>query len=56
MSKLDGYKTYIVAGALGLLAAGRYLGYIDQTMGDFLQGLLLGGGLAALKSAVKKVE
>lgn len=48
---MDGKKTYIVAALMGLLAVIYTLGMVDETMYKTIQGLLLGGGLAALRNA-----
>jgi hypothetical protein len=51
---LDGYKSYIVAALLAAVAGAKFLGWITADVGSALEGILLGGGIAALKSAVKK--
>jgi hypothetical protein len=56
MEWLSGRKTYAVALAMGLLAAARHLGYIDDAMAQTLLLLLTGGGFAALRSAVKPLD
>lgn len=53
MNALSGYRTYIIAALLGLLAAGHYLGYIDLETFQSLSVMLTGGGLAALRAGVK---
>jgi hypothetical protein len=53
MSFLKGYKTYLVAAGLGLVAAAQYLGYIDTEMAALLGTALAGGGFAALRAGVK---
>jgi hypothetical protein len=52
-SSLKGKKTYIIAVLLGVVSALQYLGYVDQETAGMVQTLLLGGGLAALRSGVK---
>ena len=54
MNILSGYKTYIVAVLLGLVGAGKHLGYIDPEAATTIETLLLGGGLAFLRAGVKK--
>jgi len=51
MNALTGYKTYIVAVLLGVLAAGKYLGWVDNGTFEALLALLTGSGLAALRAA-----
>lgn len=51
---LDGRKTYTVAACLAVLVFLKSINKIDQATYDQLQVLLLGGGLAALRSAVTK--
>lgn len=52
---LSGYKTYIIAAALGALAGARYLGYVSAEQAQIIEALLLGGGLAALRAGVAKI-
>jgi hypothetical protein len=49
---LKGYRTYIVAFIIALVAILHYLGYVDTTVTDGLVTLLGGAGLAALRAAV----
>jgi len=51
---LKNYRTYIFATLIGLLSAARFLGYVDDDTFVTLLGLLNGGGLAALRSAIKQ--
>ena len=51
---LSGYKTYIIAASLGVVAAAKYLGYLDPSTADTLSGVLTGGVLMALRAGVKK--
>lgn len=48
---LKGYRTYISAACLVIAAGLHALGYISDSVYETLQGLLLGGGLAALRAA-----
>jgi hypothetical protein len=51
---LDGYKTYIFAGLMALVAFAKYMGYITADAAQAIEGILLGGGIAALRAGVKK--
>jgi len=51
MSFLTGYRTYI-CGFLLVVAAGLHaLGYISESVYRTLEGVLVGGGLAALRAS-----
>lgn len=52
---LSGWKTYLVAIALIILTGLHSMGYITDTLYATLQGLLAGGGLAALRAGISKV-
>lgn len=54
MGFLDGNKTYIVGAAVGVIAALKYLGFIPAAIADTALTILMGGGLATLRSAIKK--
>ena len=56
VDSLKGYKTYIFAVCIGLLAAAQYLGFIDDGTAQLLYGLFGSGGLAALRAGVAKAE
>jgi len=56
MEILPGYKTYIVAALMGLLAVAKFLGYVDDATYAALIAALTGGGLAALRRGVEKSE
>lgn len=45
---LDGYKTYICAFVIAVVAAAQYLGYVDAQTGASIIAIFTGGGLAAL--------
>ena len=49
---LSGYKSYLVAAAMVVLAGLHSQGYINDSLFVTLQGVLLGGGIAALRAAV----
>ena len=52
---LQGWKTYLFAAAM-VIAAGLYSqGYISENAYKAISGLLMGGGLAALRAGVAKV-
>lgn len=53
-SSMSGYRTYIIATLVGLLAAAKFLGYVDEQTFQALFALLTGGGLATLRMAVNK--
>lgn len=51
---LKGKKTYITALLLGMVTVAYALGYIDESLRATLEGLLLAGGLAALRDSIPK--
>lgn len=51
---LKGYKTYIMAGIMGVTTAVHHLGYIDGAMYSSILGLTGAGGLAALRDGMPK--
>jgi len=52
--KMDGYKTYIVAGFIALAVFAKTMGWIEQATFEIILGLLGAGGLATLRAGVKK--
>jgi uncharacterized membrane protein len=56
MEFLSGYKTYIIAGLVGVVAVVHQLGYIDDAMAGTILTLLGGGGLATLRAGVASAE
>lgn len=56
MPKLSGWKTYAAAGGLVLLSIATKLGWLDAATAEGVRTMLLGGGLAALRAGVAKVE
>jgi hypothetical protein len=54
MAILDGYKTYIFAAAMALVSFAKYLGWITPDAATAIEGVLLGGGIAALRAGIKK--
>lgn len=53
---MNGYKTYIIAAIIGILAAAHYLGYLTGPAYDALLGIFSAGGLAALRAGVEKAS
>lgn len=53
-SWLNGKKTYLVAVAIGLVAVGQHLGWIDSATAQTLFGLLGAGGFAAVRSGLTR--
>ena len=54
MMPFPGWKTYAVGAAM-VLAGGMYQqGYINENTYRVVEGLLMGGGLMALRAAVSK--
>ncbi len=51
---MGGYKTYIVAGLMVVASGLRALGYISDDTYKTLEGILLGGGLMALRAGIAK--
>jgi hypothetical protein len=51
MESLQGYKTYIIAIAIGVVTIIHHLGYIDAATFATLLGLLNAGGLGSLRAA-----
>lgn len=50
---LEGKKTYFIAACMAVLVFLKQIGKIDDVTYNSLQALLFGGGLAALRSAIK---
>ena len=53
MNKLQGYRTYIFAGLLGLATVAHALGWVDDSVYQTLVGLFGAGGLAGLRAGIK---
>lgn len=51
---MNGKKTYLMAGLIGVATMVRALGWIDDSVYQALLGLLGAGGLAALRAGVTK--
>ena len=49
---MKGYRTYLVAAVMVIVAGLHAQGYISDSLYTTLQGILLGGGLAALRAGV----
>lgn len=56
MPNLDGYKTYITAAALAVTGVLYGFELINDQVFQAIFALLTAGGLAALRSGVKKTE
>ena len=50
----DGKKTYLIAAAMVVVAGLQAQGYIGPETYRTIEGILLGGGFMALRSAVNK--
>jgi hypothetical protein len=50
---LEGRKSYIVAALMAVLVFLKQIGHLDEATYQMLQGLLIGGGIASLRSAIK---
>lgn len=55
MNALKGYKTYLIAAAIGAITAAHALGYIDDMTFDMLIKLLGAGGLATMAAKVNRL-
>jgi len=56
MAALQGKKTYLIGAAMVVLAGLKAQGYIGEDVYKIVEGLLLGGGLMALRAGVGKVQ
>ena len=56
MEKLKGYKTYLVAIAVGAVTVLHTLGYIDDETFKTLLGILNGLGLATISAKMNRVD
>ena len=54
MNWISGYKTYIIGFLMVVLSGLLAQGYISADVFTILEGILLGGGLAALRAGVAK--
>ena len=50
---MTGWKTYAVAGLMGVATVAQAMGWIDQQTFVTIMGILNGGGFAALRAGVK---
>ena len=56
MNFISGYKSYLI-GFLMIIVAGLHAqAYISAEIKDMLQGILLGGGIMALRAGISKVN
>ena len=53
--KLQGYKTYIVAVCVGLVATAQYLGWVNAETALIFYGLLGGVGTATMAAKVNRM-
>lgn len=51
---MKGYKTYLISALMVVLSGLRAQDYITDALYTALQGMLLGGGLAALRAGISK--
>lgn len=51
---LNGYKTYIIAVCIGLVAAAHFLGWIDGNLTTTVLTLLGAGAVASTRAAIAK--
>lgn len=56
MNALKGWKTYLVAAGVVIVAGLHATGYIDDAVYTLLMGLLGAGGLSTMRAAVAKAE
>ncbi len=52
LSKLNGYKTYLNALAIGIASAVHYLGWVDTDAYILILGILTGTTAASIKHAI----
>lgn len=53
---LDGYKTYITAVLIAVVAFAKVMQWITEETANTLTTMLMGGGLAFLRMGVAKAE
>lgn len=56
MDALKGKKTYLVGAAMVVLAGLKAQGYISPDVYVIVEGILMGGGLMALRAGVTKTS
>ena len=56
MQVLAGYRTYIVATAIGVVAALQYAGLLSADTADTIRNFLIGLGVVTMRSALARVE
>lgn len=54
--RIDGYKTYIVAGIVSSATFAKLVGWIDEATFNTLMGFLVAAGLYSLRDGIKKIE
>ncbi len=52
MNRLNGYKTYLNALAIGIASAAHYLGWIDTQAYFLILGILTGTTVASIRHAI----
>jgi hypothetical protein len=55
MEWLSGKKTYLIAAAMVIVAGLHSQGFISAEVYKIVEGVLMGGGLAALRAGVGKI-
>ncbi len=55
MSKIDGYKTYIVAGIVAVVTFSQMVGWLDADAYKTIIGLLAALGLYTVRDAISKL-
>lgn len=56
VEQLQGKKTYIMAGLIGIVTVAKYLQWIDDETANTLLGLLGAGTVATVAAKVNRVE
>ena len=56
ITKLNGYKTYIVALLVGVASALHYMGWIDSEAYNIILGLLIGTGMATIRHGISALR
>ena len=51
MNFLKGKRTYLVALGISVVTGAHYLGWVNDSLFQAIMGVLVGGGLAALRAS-----